>query len=105
MFRQRKEEAGPKLKSIKSALTGFAVGISPIALHLSCCFVFNYTRDAVLASQLPRVDLGLGSCHNRGSASGRLSCDAGKFFAFCPLSLDTTGFAGLGNGNAFRLPC
>jgi hypothetical protein len=106
----RKRSAAPRhvrepTRNAVLRLSGFAIGITPIAFGLASSLIRNYTRDAVFISRLARVDLG--ACR-RGN-SGCLLC------GFCPHALQLLGFytlprgapffAGQGDRLPFSLPC
>jgi hypothetical protein len=85
-------------------MTGFPVGVAPVALSFTSRFVRKDACNAILVCDFASFDFSSSFCRNGGVTFRCLCCDAFLFIELYLLALSTARFSGFSDCKAFRLP-
>jgi hypothetical protein len=85
-------------------LTGFPVGVAPVALSFTSRFVRKDACNAILVCDFASFDFSSSFCRNGGVTFDCLCCDAFLFIELYLLAFSTARFSSFSDCKAFRLP-
>ncbi len=84
-------------------MSGFAIGVTPVAFGLASGLVLNHTRNAGPVSRLARLQLGPRYCRGESFLLGGFGLKPICLFGFYPLKHGAPLFPSCSNRLAFRL--